>query len=109
MPRYRDRVAVVFDDPGLVANAGLIPVDTLAGRLGVEELVDRVVRLGRAGGFAPGRKVSSKDLDSANPGRSVRSESRERPWGGRRHQGVRVTPSTSAIMEATWGGPQPVT
>jgi hypothetical protein len=51
-----DRLRVVFDDPALVANAGLILVATLTARLGLEALVDATVRLGR-GGFAPGRKV----------------------------------------------------
>ena len=31
-----DRVEVIFDDPGLVANAGLLMVATLAARLGLE-------------------------------------------------------------------------
>lgn len=51
-----DRLRVVFDDPALVANAGLILVATLTARLGLEALIDATVRLGR-GGFAPGRKV----------------------------------------------------
>ncbi|HET7489178.1 MAG TPA: IS1380 family transposase [Acidimicrobiales bacterium] len=53
-----DRVSVSFDDPNLVANAGLVLVATLAVRLGLEELVDGAVRLvGRVGGARPGRKV----------------------------------------------------
>ena len=53
-----DRVAVTFDDPNLVANAGLILVGTLGARLGLERLVNTLVRLGgRVGGAAPGRKV----------------------------------------------------
>jgi hypothetical protein len=53
-----DRLSVVFDDTGLVANAGLILVATLAARLGLGALVDATVRLGdRSAGFAPGRKV----------------------------------------------------
>jgi hypothetical protein len=49
---------VVFDDPNLVANAGLILVSTLAARLDLEALVDATVRLvGRVGGARPGRKV----------------------------------------------------
>ena len=38
-----DRVAVSFDDPNLVANAGLIFVGTLVLRLGLERLVDTTV------------------------------------------------------------------
>jgi Transposase DDE domain group 1 len=53
-----DRVRVSFDDPNLVANAGLILVSTLVLRLGLERLVNSTVRLGgRLGGALPGRKV----------------------------------------------------
>ena len=53
-----DRVAVRFDDPNLVANAGLVLVGTLVVRLELERLVDSLVRLtGRVGGARPGRKV----------------------------------------------------
>ena len=58
--RGLDRVAVTFDEPSLVAQAGLVLVlvATLAARLGVQKLIDAVVRLdGRVGGAAPGRKV----------------------------------------------------
>ena len=57
--RTIDRVAVTFDDPTLVADAGLIVPVTLMVRLGLEALVNRTVRLsGRVGGARPGRKVS---------------------------------------------------
>jgi hypothetical protein len=53
-----DRVEVVFDDPNLVANAGLLVPATLMARLGLEALVNTRVRLGgRVGGASPGRKV----------------------------------------------------
>ena len=53
-----DRVRVSFDDPNLVANAGLLLVGTLAVRLELERLVNATVRLpGRVGGARPGRKV----------------------------------------------------
>jgi hypothetical protein len=56
--RNLDRLAVSFDDPNLVANAGLLLVGTLAARLGLEPLVNGTVRLGgRVGGALPGRKV----------------------------------------------------
>ena len=52
-----DRYEVVFDDEGLVADAGLLAAGTLMDRLG---LVDSAVRLGaRVGGANPGRKVST--------------------------------------------------
>jgi hypothetical protein len=53
-----DRVEVRFDDPSLVANAGLLLVSTLVARLELERLVNATVRLvGRVGGALPGRKV----------------------------------------------------
>ena len=53
-----DRLGVVFDDEGLVADGGLLLAATLMGRLGMEELVDDTLRLGdRVGGARPGRKV----------------------------------------------------
>jgi hypothetical protein len=48
----------MFDDPNLVADAGLILPATLMVRLGLEALVNQTVRLGgRVGGSRPGRKV----------------------------------------------------
>jgi hypothetical protein len=53
-----DRIEVVFDEPGLVANAGLVTVATLVVRLGLERLIDATVRLrDRVGGAHPGRKI----------------------------------------------------
>jgi len=53
-----DRIEATFDDPNLVANAGLLLVATLTQRLGLEVLIDATVRLvGRVGGARPGRKV----------------------------------------------------
>jgi len=48
----------MFDDPTLVADAGLIVPATLMVRLGLERLIDSTVRLAdRVGGSRPGRKV----------------------------------------------------
>jgi hypothetical protein len=53
-----DRIEATFDDPNLVANAGLLLVATLVQRLGLEALINATVRLaGRVGGAWPGRKV----------------------------------------------------
>jgi hypothetical protein len=53
-----DSTRVVFDDQRVVANAGVVLPAVLAGRLGIEALVDRTVCLGdRAGAANPGRKV----------------------------------------------------
>jgi hypothetical protein len=53
-----DRIGVTFDEPSLVADAGLIVPATLMARLGLEALVNQMVDLrGRVGGARPGRKV----------------------------------------------------
>ena len=49
---HPDRIHVTFDDHRLVANAGLILPTTLAQRLGLPQLVDRHLDLGRAPGRA---------------------------------------------------------
>ena len=58
-PASLDSVRVAFDEQRLVSDAGLLLTATLAGRLGVEELVNESVWLGyRVPGAAlPGRKV----------------------------------------------------
>src|SRR5487761_902627 len=56
--RSLDRIGVMFDEPTLVADAGLIVPATLMVRLGLEGIVNRMLRLtGRVGGSRPGRKV----------------------------------------------------
>jgi hypothetical protein len=53
-----DRIEVTFDEPNLVANAGLLLVATLVTRLGLERLINATVDLsGRVGGALPGRKM----------------------------------------------------
>ncbi|MFZ0664167.1 MAG: IS1380 family transposase, partial [Acidimicrobiales bacterium] len=52
-----DRIDVTFDEPNLVANAGLLLVATLGGRLGLEALINTSVKLSGVGGAVPGRKV----------------------------------------------------
>ncbi len=55
-----DSLRVAFDDERLVSDAGLMLPASLAGRLGVEALVNETVDLsGRTGGVSPGRKVMS--------------------------------------------------
>ena len=41
-----DRLAFAFDDQRVVANAGLLLASTLAGRLGIEQIVDEMLDLG---------------------------------------------------------------
>ena len=56
--RSIDRVQAIFDDETLVADAGLILPATLMVRLGLEALINDMVRLvDRVGGARPGRKV----------------------------------------------------
>jgi hypothetical protein len=53
-----DATRVRFDDERVVANAGILLPAVLAGRLGIEALIDETVVLGdRAGAAHPGRKV----------------------------------------------------
>ena len=53
LPRnHPDRIRIAFDDPRLVANAGLMLPATLALHLGLGELVDRHLDLGDAPGRA---------------------------------------------------------
>ena len=47
---HPDRIQIAFDDHRLVANAGLILPATLAQHLGLPELVDRHLDLGRRAG-----------------------------------------------------------
>jgi len=58
--RNVDRLAVTFDDENVVVDAGLLLVATVSLRLGLEALVDGLVRLAKPTGAAnPGRKVLS--------------------------------------------------
>jgi hypothetical protein len=52
-------VTAVFDDPNLVASAGLVPALRLAERAGLFDLVDERVRLPGSVGANPGLKVGS--------------------------------------------------
>jgi Transposase DDE domain group 1 len=58
-PTSPDQIAVAFDDERLVSDAGLLLPASLAGRLGIEELVNDTVHLGAGvpGAALPGRKV----------------------------------------------------
>lgn len=60
-PVVLDRLGVSFDDERLVSDAGIALVAVLAGRLGIERLVERCVRLrpDRPGARNAGRKVMS--------------------------------------------------
>jgi len=84
-----DRVEVKFDDPNLVANAGLVLVGTLVVRLELECLVDSLVRLtDRVGGALPGRQLArraqghGRSLSQAPLARGSPLPRRLRPRGG---------------------------
>lgn len=56
--RELGRLALAFDDERVVANAGLVLASTLAGRLGIEQVIDETLDLGeRPGAARPGRKL----------------------------------------------------
>ena len=64
-----DAAGVVFDDERVVANAGLMLPAVLAGRLGLEALVNETVDLGdRAGAANPGRKVMTLGVGDVRGG-----------------------------------------
>ena len=58
-PRSPDQITVAFDDERLVSDAGLLLPASLAGRLGIERLVNDTVHLGAGvpGAALPGRKL----------------------------------------------------
>ena len=80
-----DRIRVAFDDHRLVANAGLLLPVTLADRLGLRELVDRHVDLGRALGRTahpqgpPSHPASSPQLTLGKPIRQALARLRALP------------------------------
>ena len=86
LPRnHPDRIQIAFDDHRLVSNAGLILPSTLALHLGLPQLVDRHLDLGRApGGANTGDKIMTlvasalaggdciDDADGLRAGRTAR-------------------------------------
>ena len=102
-----DRVGVVFDDESLVADAGLLVAGTLVDRLGLEELVDRTVRLGgRVGGANAGRKILTVVASMLAGGSHIDHVDRLRAGSTGRVLGFRVmAPSTvgTFLRSFTWG------
>ncbi|MEX2654239.1 MAG: IS1380 family transposase, partial [Acidimicrobiia bacterium] len=87
---------VVFDEPNLVANAGLVTVATLAVRLGLERLINQTVRLtGRTGGANPGSKILTLVMTLVAGGSHIDHADMLRAGGTRRVLPFRVAaPST---------------
>ena len=81
---HTDHIQIAFDAPRLVANAGLILPATVGRHLGLPQLVDRRLDLGRAPGRAnPGDKMMTL-VASALSGRLAPSAAwsrRRPPWG----------------------------
>lgn len=94
--RSLDRVEVMFDDPSLVADAGLIVPATLMVRLGLESLVNQRVRLaGRVGGSRFGRKILTLIASILTGGSHIDHADRLRAGATRRVLPFRVmAPST---------------
>ncbi len=105
--RSIDRLAVVFDDESLVADAGLLVAAMLLSRLGVAAVVDRVVRLGRRpGGARPGRKVVTLVAAMLVGATHIDHVDRLRAGATRRVLGFKVmAPSTlgTFLRSFTWG------
>ncbi len=102
-----DRLGVVFDDGGLVADGGLLLAGTVMSRLGLEALVDDTVRLGaRVGGANPGRKVLTLVASMLAGGSHVDHVDRLRAGSTGRVLPFRVmAPSTvgTFLRSFTWG------
>jgi hypothetical protein len=91
-----DRVRVIFDEPNLVANAGLVTVATLMVRLGLERLINQTLRLvGRVGGANAGRKILTLVATLVAGGSHIDHADMLRSGDTRRVLGFRVAaPST---------------
>ena len=102
-----DRIHVAFDDHRLVANAGLLLPVTLARHLGLGELVDRHIDLGRAPGRAnAGDKVLTLVASALAGGDCIDAADALRAGGvGRVLGGVIKAPSTlgTFLRSFRWG------
>ncbi len=94
-------VVVAFDDPNLIADAGLVPIVALAERIGLPDLVsDRVKIVGArtSGGADPAAKVMSvlagmvAGADSITDTDRLRHAGMGIAFGG---SGARASPTTS--------------
>ena len=82
---HPDRIQIAFDDHRLVANAGLILPATLAQHLGLPQLVDRHLDLGRAPGRAnTGDKIMTLVASALAGGDCIDdADALRRRWDGR--------------------------
>ena len=104
---YPDRIQIAFDDQRLVANAGLILPATLGRHLGLPELVDRHLDLGRAPGRAnTGDKVMTLVASALAGGDCIDAADALRTGGTARTLGGTVkAPSTlgTFLRSFRWG------
>ena len=103
LPRnHPDRIQVAFDDHRLVANAGLLLPATLALHLGLPQLVDRHLDLGRAN---PGDKMLTLVASALAGGDCIDDADALRAGGTARVLGCVVkAPSTPRFREGRlWG------
>ena len=108
LPRnHPDRIQVAFDDHRLVANAGLLLSATLALHLGLPQLVDRHLDLGRAPGRAnPGDKMLTLVASALAGGDCIDDADALRAGGTARVLGCVVkAPSTlgTFLRSFSWG------
>ena len=102
-----DRLEVGFDDESLVADAGLLTAATLMDRLGLEDVVDSMVRLaGRPGGARPGRKVLTLVASMLLGGSHIDHADRLRAGSTGRVLGFRPMAASTVgtfLRSLTWG------
>ena len=99
-----DRIQIAFDDHRLVANAGLLLPVTLAQRLGLSQLVDRHLDLGRAPGRAnTGDKIVTLVASALAGGDCIGDADVLRTGGTARTLGGTVkAPSTLGTFLVSW-------
>ena len=108
LPRsHPDRIRIAFDDHRLVANAGLLLPATLARRLGLPELGDRHLDLGRAPGRAnTGDKMMTLVASALAGGDCIDDADVLRTGGTARALGGTVkAPSTPRFREGRFWAP----
>lgn len=107
VPHEIDRLEPVFDDESLVADAGLLTAATLMNRLGLEDVVDSMVRLGgRPGGARPGRKVLTLAASMLLGGSHIDHVDRLRAGSTGRVLGFRPMAASTLgtfLRSCTWG------
>ena len=102
-----DRLEPVFNDGSLVADAGLLTASTLAGRLGLEGLVDETLRMSRRpGGANPGRKILTLVMSILAGGSHIAHADRLRSGSTGRVLGFRAAAASTLgvfLRAFTWG------